>query len=86
VSGKGKKYQGFGTIRGVKRVLWHILQRAEAKIDDTAVDDESCRGWANTAIQAALAYGRLHESHVIEGELGRLEAAISTANGNGHAR
>jgi hypothetical protein len=78
---KPRKYKGFGTIAGVKRVLWQILQRAGERVNDATADDESRRGWANTGIQAALAYAKIHETHVIEADMRRYERL---AEGNGH--
>jgi hypothetical protein len=80
---KPRKYKGFGTIAGVKRVLWQILLQVEARISDGEVDDESRRGWANTGIQASLAYAKIHETHVVEQDMRRYEAIVN-GNGNGH--
>jgi hypothetical protein len=81
MSTKLRKYKGFGTIAGVKRVLWQILQRVEAHVNDEALDDESRRGWANTGIQASLAYAKIHETHVLEQDMRRYEHLV---HGNGH--
>jgi hypothetical protein len=81
MSAKPRKYKGFGTIAGVKRVLWQILQQAEMRVNDEAADDESRRSWANTGIQASLAYAKIHETHVIEQDMRRFE---HLAHGNGH--
>lgn len=77
---KRSKYQGFGTIQGVKRVLWQILQKVSAQLSDDTVDDESQRGWANTGIQASLAYAKLQETHVLQQDL---DALKDMAQGNG---
>jgi hypothetical protein len=82
MSREPRKYKGFGTIAGVKRVLWHILQQAERCVSDAAADDESRRGWANTGIQASLAYAKIHETHIMEQDMRQYEHLI---NGNGHA-
>jgi hypothetical protein len=78
---KRSKYQGFGTIAGVKRVLWHILQQVSERMRDQTTDDESRRNWANTGIQASLAYAKIHESHDLETQVRHLEGL---AHGNGH--
>lgn len=82
MAGKARKYQGFGTIAGVKRVLWQILLRAVERVNDATADDESRRGWANTGIQASLAYVKIEETHALERDMRHLE---SLASGNGHA-
>jgi hypothetical protein len=76
-----RKYKGFGTIAGVKRVLWTILQQVEAHVTDATADDESRRGWANTGIQAALAYSKIHETHVLTQEMAHVERLAAS---NGH--
>lgn len=70
---KRLKYQGFGTINGVKRVLWQILQQCSAAIHDPAMTDEAKRGWANTAIQGALAYCKVHEGQELTAQVKELE-------------
>jgi hypothetical protein len=77
-----RKYKGFGTIAGVKRVLWQILQRVSERLTDETADDESQRSWANTGIQAAMAYSKLHEAYELERDVKALERL---ASGNGHA-
>jgi hypothetical protein len=80
---KPRKYKGFGTIAGVKRVLWQILQRAGERVNDATADDEGRRGWANTGIQAALAYAKIHETHAIEQEMHGYEHLLNGQR-NGH--
>ena len=82
MAGKSRKYQGFGTIAAVKRVLWQILQQAATGVADATLADEARRGWANTGIQAALAYSRVHETHVLEPDM---EAMARASAGHGHA-
>ena len=82
MSAKPRKYKGFGTIAGVKRVLWQILQRTSERLSDATADDESQRGWANTGIQASLAYTKIHETFVLEQEMQAFEHLVK--NGNGH--
>jgi hypothetical protein len=81
MAGKPRKYNGFGTIQGVKRVLWQILLRVQERMNDATADDEMRRGWANTGIQAALAYAKLHETHGLEKDVREIERL---AQGNGH--
>jgi hypothetical protein len=78
---KRSKYQGFGTIAGVKRVLWQILQKVSERLSDETADDDQQHHWANTGIQAALAYSKIEETHILQKDLTSLE---SLATGNGH--
>jgi hypothetical protein len=78
---KPKKYQGFGTIAGVKRVLWQILQKVSERLRDDTADDAQQQHWANAGIQAALAYSKIQETHELEHDVRDLEHFIQ---GNGH--
>ena len=81
MASKRSKYQGFGTIAGVKRVLWQILQKVSEQLRDETADKEMQHHWANTGIQAALAYSKIHETHALQHEVDALER-LTNGNGN----
>jgi hypothetical protein len=77
-----RRRRGSGSLGQLKARLWAVIEYAVTLVETETEDHETRLKGATVLVQGALAYGRIVELHVLEGEVEQLKQRIA---GNGYA-